>query len=567
MRLIMSKKNRNIRWLESKAKKGELLPAFQLFQNYAHGQGDVEIDKVLANEYLRKCTNYLENKVCVEDTDKPENHFSLNTLELVDFRRFQHLTMNFEPDLTVLIGGNGEGKTTIAHAIAKTLSWVTASIIKEGGAGQRVSNQSDIRNDSQQLFADVILDFSFGKGLKRITGRLSRAALGAENKRDSEIKELKNIANVWRVVNAKHMVNLPLFAFYSVERSYPLDKKSNKTDKEISFLRENRFDAYNDALAGAGKFEHFVEWFIGLHKKTVNDQFGSIEKLIQQVEGLKKSIDSGIDSLKPLFDDAQKQLNEAQLTQRLAKDQHTLTDLQRKEIVVKAICDVIPSVSDIWVETKSGIDTIMVRNDGILIKLAQLSDGQRVFVALVSDLVRRLVLLNPTLDNPLHGQGIVLIDEIELHLHPKWQQDVVLDLQNTFPNIQFIVTTHSPQVLSTVDKRCIRRFGGTNSDGSSIMSPPEFQTKGVVNANVLEQLMDTFAAPQRIPESHWVSDFLQLIEVEPYEINLKAQELYEDIKKHFGEDSFELKSCESQIRLQKMKAKAREKMKQREAKK
>lgn len=82
--------------------------------------------------------------------------------------------------------------------------------------------------------------------------------------------------------------------------------------------------------------------------------------------------------------------------------------------------------------------------------LSQLSDGERAFIAIIGDMVRRLSLANPELENPLHGYGIVLIDELELHLHPTWQREIVDSLRSTFPNIQFIATTHSPFVVQTL---------------------------------------------------------------------------------------------------------------------
>mgnify|MGYP000614132610 CR=1 FL=1 len=72
-------------------------------------------------------------------------------------------------------------------------------------------------------------------------------------------------------------------------------------------------------------------------------------------------------------------------------------------------------------------------------------------LALFGDLARRIALANPSRSNPLEGEGIVLIDEIELHMHPSWQRKILGALKSTFPNIQFIITTHSPQVISEVD--------------------------------------------------------------------------------------------------------------------
>ncbi len=85
----------------------------------------------------------------------------------------------------------------------------------------------------------------------------------------------------------------------------------------------------------------------------------------------------------------------------------------------------------------------------------QLSHGERGFLTLLGDIARRLSIANPGLDDPLQGEGVVLIDEIELHLHPGWQRKIVPLLTKTFPNIQFIITTHSPQVISTINKESV----------------------------------------------------------------------------------------------------------------
>lgn len=93
---------------------------------------------------------------------------------------------------------------------------------------------------------------------------------------------------------------------------------------------------------------------------------------------------------------------------------------------------------------------LAVDKEGMTLDLSQLSEGERSFLAVTCDLGRRLALANPSLENPLHGAGVVLIDELELHLHPKWQREVTEKLRATFPNIQFIATTHSPFVIQAL---------------------------------------------------------------------------------------------------------------------
>lgn len=93
---------------------------------------------------------------------------------------------------------------------------------------------------------------------------------------------------------------------------------------------------------------------------------------------------------------------------------------------------------------------LLVDKDDQSFDLSQLSDGERSFLALICDLGRRLALANPELPNPLHGAGVVLIDELELHLHPRWQREVRDKLLAAFPNIQFVTTTHSPFIIQSM---------------------------------------------------------------------------------------------------------------------
>ncbi|MCP4550772.1 MAG: AAA family ATPase, partial [Bacteroidetes bacterium] len=96
--------------------------------------------------------------------------------------------------------------------------------------------------------------------------------------------------------------------------------------------------------------------------------------------------------------------------------------------------------------------SLTLRANNQELKVNQLSAGQKILLLIVSDLAHRLAVANPSKPDPLRGEGVVLIDEIELHLHPQWQREVIPALLRVFPNLQFIITTHSPQVLSNVER-------------------------------------------------------------------------------------------------------------------
>jgi predicted ATP-binding protein involved in virulence len=131
---------------------------------------------------------------------------------------------------------------------------------------------------------------------------------------------------------------------------------------------------------------------------------------------------------------------------------------------------------------------MQLEKDGKVLSVEQLSQGERDLLALVGDLTRRIVIANPAKEDPLAGEGIVLIDEVELHLYPKWQRQVVQLLSTTFPNVQFIVSTHSPQVLSEAEKDSIMLL--YQIDGECAFTSVQ-QGKGLSSNEILEEIMDS----------------------------------------------------------------------------
>ena len=134
---------------------------------------------------------------------------------------------------------------------------------------------------------------------------------------------------------------------------------------------------------------------------------------------------------------------------------------------------------------------------------SQLSDGYKIVLVLVLNLVSRILEANGnypdiTAEKLLECQGVVLIDEVELHLHPSWQQRIIPDLLRTFPNIQFIVSTHSPQVISSVPKECIRIINDAR------LVPFETKTNGAKAEQVLNEI---FGVESRSPESEVTKAF------------------------------------------------------------
>ena len=166
------------------------------------------------------------------------------------------------------------------------------------------------------------------------------------------------------------------------------------------------------------------------------------------------------------------------------------------EVVRQAVYGCVPDADKLWFDVDRA--DLVCSIGGQTQPISNLSDGQRMLLAMVADIAVKAVTLNAHLlppdelgseDEPLprlfqQTPGVVLIDELDLHLHPSWQRRVVNDLKRTFPAIQFVCTTHSPQIIGEVPKEQIRII-----DDNVVYSPEH--SFGVDSSRILEEIMDT----------------------------------------------------------------------------
>ena len=152
--------------------------------------------------------------------------------------------------------------------------------------------------------------------------------------------------------------------------------------------------------------------------------------------------------------------------------------------VRNAIAACIENVEEIYFDFERKDIVIHFANDKFL-EFSSLSDGQRTLIAMVADIARRACLLNPHLgENAVKDTpGVVLIDELDLHLHPKWQRSIVANLKKAFPKIQFFATTHSPQIIGEVRTEELIVLG---EDG--VVQRPD-QSFGLESGQVLDWVM------------------------------------------------------------------------------
>ena len=217
---------------------------------------------------------------------------------------------------------------------------------------------------------------------------------------------------------------------------------------------------------------------------------------------------------------------------------------QGKELkfVRQAIELFIPEYQNLQVKREPEPRMELTKN-GQIFNLNQLSDGEKNLIALIGDIARRLTMANPSLENPLHGEGIIIIDEIDMHLHPKWQRILSEKLTEVFPNCQFFLSTHSPQVVSHVQEQSV--IGLENVDGE-IKTFTVNDPYGKNSDRILEDIMNVSSRPQVIQNK--LDAIFDLISADKLE---DAQEKILLLKKEMGEDG-ELTKASTIIKRKKM---------------
>jgi predicted ATP-binding protein involved in virulence len=188
------------------------------------------------------------------------------------------------------------------------------------------------------------------------------------------------------------------------------------------------------------------------------------------------------------------------------------------------------------------INNLIINKQGVDIPVNLLSDGEETLITRVSDLARKLATHYPDMENPLEGIGIILIDEIELHMHPTWQRMIIPRLTQTFPNCQFIVTTHSPQVLSHIQPESIYLL---KKVGEEIIATKPQYSYGRDSNRILEDLMDETERPAEIQNQ--LGKLFSLI----HQGHLpEAQQLVAQLSETIGNSEPELSKAEVMIRRQ-----------------
>ena len=409
----------------------------------------------------------------------------LKKLDIRNLRMFEETSFKFSKEFTLLVGINGAGKTTLLNALGASLA-IMHHIYKKGeykgGYNHEVGlNYTDITCNKKSTSLELTVSSENASSRLHMHLKNKQTRSGGKTKRGS--RKASDIANArWDFDfsnslpierKIKEETPQPVYIYFSTERSIISNSSNRKADALFG-----QDAAYADALLG--------------HSLSLPDMARWLHA----------------------------QFN--------VSNEHSHSKL-RAETLQKAIKRFLPYCRNLQA---TGMDnaTLTVDKYGNTFDISQLSHGERGILVLVLDIARRLSLANPTIEDPIrNGEGVVLIDEIDLHLHPKWQRKVAKNLCETFPRCQFIATTHSPQVLGEVmpDQVQMLKSGKVGKVGN-VGTPA--RSLGVDSNRILEDIMNTTPRSQSVERK--VRRITKLVDDERRE---EALDAIEELEAFLGE--------------------------------
>ena len=331
------------------------------------------------------------------------SRFHLRELRVDNYRCFDDLTLPLEEDTTILFAENGGGKTALLTALAMGLAVIQRDSPKtlklRAGRDSRRRVPNDKGRPEPAGPCEVTWTAAVGE---TETVTWSTAVQPASGRTRNQHRPILEAVERVRVPG----VRWPLFAWYGVDRLGRLHERRRKVE-----FTWDRWEAYASALDPNLDEAPLLQW---LEDETIGD-----------------------------------------VVRRQQEEPERFFHTAVMEAMVRAT----PGVTNAWYDPVERGPKVRFEN-GHVTSWSELSDGYHVYIALVADIARRAVMLNEVdgADAPARVEGVVLIDELDLHLHPRWQRVALRGLRRAFPRLQLIVTTHSPQVLSSAENRHVRRL-------------------------------------------------------------------------------------------------------------
>lgn len=440
----------------------------------------------------------------------------VDRLHLRNFRCFAKCLVELHQGLTVLVAENARGKTAVLDALGIALGPFVDTVA--GTSQFRGFDRSDVRLiRSQSAAMEPVLPTEFvADGCvagQEIHWRRALNGYGLRSRTSNkEAQSLRQAAGQLRTTAEDRPTEdnvvppiLPLVAFYGTGRLWS-EHRLTEGKRKYVVATDGRRSGYTDCLSSSSSFKGMVAWYENKMNETRDPRFKTeLHRNLPLLAAVKEAT--------------------------------------RVVLIPTGWCELD------WDFEKRSL--VVGHPDYGRLPLSILSDGVRNMIALVADIARRCASLNPHLNEAAARltPGVLLIDEVDMHLHPRWQQLVVGLLQKAFPAMQMILSTHSPHVLSTVDSDSIRVI--RLRDGTGVLERPAFQTRGVESADVLAKVMDVDPVPQ-VEQAQWLSDYRAFVQTGELE-SPSARTLWDKLVNHFGREHPVLTEVETLRRLQEFK--------------
>lgn len=435
----------------------------------------------------------------------------ISSLKLENFRRFTSFSIEFDKRLTVIAARNGHGKTTVLEGVVSALGPFVGSF---DSSSSKHIQKSDARYyrvgsgfENEQAFPVTVSASSFTPQLD-----WSRSLNSIKSK--TTIREAKPLseygATLSKCLKDRTETTLPVICYYASSRLWNTHRKTVRRQD----LTRSRSSGYSDCLSNLSNFGQVEQWI-----KTAT--YASIQQSQQEGYGHAGTAD------------ALRGISTAVET--------VLEDEGWRNFHFSVTLD----------------ELAMFHDDHGILPASLFSDGVRATVMLVADLALRCAQLNSPFgaEAPTKTPGIVMIDEVDLHLHPAWQQRILNTLLGSFPEIQFIVTTHSPQVVSTIKNDQIRvitwQNDGILTGGHGKAEMPSLQTQGVASSEILANVFAVDPIPEVEPAEQ-LTEYTALVQ-QGLGKTPTGEELRRELINHFGEDHPVILEVDRLIRLREMK--------------
>lgn len=353
--------------------------------------------------------------------------FGLESLRLSNFRCFEQAEVELDPDVTVLIADNGHGKSATLDAIAICLGELlgSAQLKPRSRKTERVQLRPSDATSTYALPPYRSSDFPVSLAAKALldeeavewAGSLTRSGTDPDWVVDDWL--LQSISA--RLAEVDPVDDLPVFAYYGTNRT----RASVRQTKLPDLGRADRALGYRNSLRAGDSLAELGPWLAQTEWEQTRRGESAWGSALDAVYGASRQVlrSHGV----------------SQITYSL-EERDLLLDFGRLSGEAGEVSEDLPGSS--------------------VMPMSLIADGYRSVLGLVADLAFRCVALNAHREGeaPQLTSGVVLIDEIDMHLHPVWQMHVLQDLQAAFPRVQFVVTTHSPFILSSVPSSAVRQI-------------------------------------------------------------------------------------------------------------